>query len=30
MDIGFEKAGGNVVWANEIGKDASSTYETNP
>ncbi|MCY9111218.1 DNA cytosine methyltransferase [Bacillus atrophaeus] len=29
MDIGFEKAGVDVVWANEIDKDASQTYKAN-
>ncbi|ADV93380.1 MULTISPECIES: DNA cytosine methyltransferase [Bacillus] len=29
MDIGFQKAGVDVVWANEIDKDACNTYELN-
>ncbi|CAH0255658.1 Modification methylase HaeIII [Peribacillus frigoritolerans] len=29
MDIGFEKAGVEVIWANELDKDASKTYQLN-
>lgn len=29
MDVGFKNAGINVVWANEIDKDACNTYEAN-
>ncbi|WP_346966484.1 DNA cytosine methyltransferase [Clostridium perfringens] len=29
MDIGFKSAGVNVVWANEIDKDAYNTYKEN-
>ena len=29
MDVGFTKAGYNVVWANEILKDACATYSLN-
>lgn len=29
IDLGFEQAGFEVVWANEIDKDACTTYRTN-
>lgn len=29
MDVGFKNAGVNILWANEIDKDACNTYETN-
>jgi len=29
MDVGFVKAGVNVLWANEIDADAANTYEKN-
>ncbi len=29
MDVGFERAGIEVVWANEIDKDACATYKEN-
>ncbi len=29
MDVGFKKAGINVIWANEIDKDACNTYRKN-
>lgn len=29
MDVGFAKAGFDIVWANEILKDACATYEAN-
>ena len=29
MDVGFEMAGVDVVWANECDKDACDTYEAN-
>lgn len=29
MDIGFEKAGANVIYANEIDKNAAATYKLN-
>ena len=29
LDLGFEKAGFNVVWANEYDKDIWETYEKN-
>lgn len=29
MDVGFEEAGIQVLWANEINKDAAKTYEAN-
>lgn len=29
MDLGFEKAGADVVWANDIDKDAVKTYKHN-
>ncbi len=29
MDLGFKLAGVDVIWANEIDKDAGITYETN-
>ena len=29
IDLGFEKAGFHVVWANEIDRDASKTYSLN-
>lgn len=29
MDVGFEKAGIQVLWANEINKDAAETYKAN-
>ncbi|WP_250317490.1 DNA cytosine methyltransferase [Streptococcus parasanguinis] len=29
MDVGFEKAGVEVVWANEINKEAAETYRLN-
>ena len=29
MDVGFEKAGVEVVWANEINKEATETYRLN-
>ncbi len=29
LDLGFEKAGFNVVWANEYNKDIWETYEKN-
>ncbi|GEN34656.1 DNA cytosine methyltransferase [Aneurinibacillus danicus] len=29
MDVGFKRAGVNVLWANEIDKDACNTYEAN-
>lgn len=29
MDVGFRSAGVKIVWANEIDKDACSTYEEN-
>ena len=29
MDLGFEKAGFNVVWANDSDKDIWETYEKN-
>jgi len=29
MDVGFSKAGFEVVWANDIDKDSCDTYQTN-
>ena len=29
MDVGFKNAGINIVWANEIDKDAFETYKEN-
>lgn len=29
MDLGFTKAGGQIVWANDIDKDAVNTYQKN-
>lgn len=29
MDIGFKKAGIDIIWANELNKDAIDTYRTN-
>lgn len=29
MDLGFEKAGINILWSNEIDKDASTSYQLN-
>lgn len=29
MDVGFSNAGFNILWANEIDKDACETYEAN-
>lgn len=29
MDLGFTKAGGQIVWANDIDKDAANTYQKN-
>ncbi len=29
MDVGFEEAGFNVLWANDINKAACQTYERN-
>lgn len=29
MDLGFELAGHNIVWANDIDKDATETYKKN-
>ena len=29
MDVGFEKAGVEVIWANEINREASETYKLN-
>lgn len=29
MDVGFKKAGVNIVWSNELDKDACNTYEAN-
>ena len=29
MDVGFEEAGIQVLWANEINKDAAKTYKAN-
>ena len=29
LDVGFQSAGINVVWANEMDKDACDTYQTN-
>lgn len=29
MDVGFKNAGVNVVWSNELDKDACNTYEAN-
>lgn len=29
MDVGFEKAGVEVIWANEINKEAAETYKLN-
>lgn len=29
MDLGFEKAGFNVIWANEFDKSIWDTYEIN-
>ena len=29
LDLGFQKAGFNVVWANEYDKDIWETYEKN-
>lgn len=29
MDLGFKKAGANIIWANDIDKDAVETYKKN-
>ncbi|MEF3302480.1 DNA cytosine methyltransferase [Paenibacillus sp. GYB003] len=29
MDVGFKNAGVNIVWSNELDKDACNTYEAN-
>ena len=29
LDLGFEQAGFNVIWANEYDKDIWATYEKN-
>ena len=29
IDLGFQQAGFNVVWANEFDKDAATTYRRN-
>jgi DNA (cytosine-5)-methyltransferase 1 len=29
MDVGFKKAGVDIVWSNELDKDACNTYEAN-
>ena len=29
MDLGFIKAGAEVIWANDIDKDAVKTYKRN-
>jgi DNA (cytosine-5)-methyltransferase 1 len=29
LDLGFKKAGANIIWANDIDKDAAETYKKN-